>query len=69
MWKCQECARTFRTVNAAQKASLNGCPGCGGVDIDLDVDENQQTERHADDPITERLKRVFLTRKPKEDQP
>jgi predicted nucleic acid-binding Zn-ribbon protein len=38
MFKCQECGRKFRTVKSAEKASNNGCPGCGGVDIDLDTD-------------------------------
>jgi len=37
MWKCLECGRKFRTANAAERAANNGCPGCGGVDIDLDV--------------------------------
>lgn len=37
MFKCQECGRKFKTAKAAQRASNNGCPGCGGVDIDLDV--------------------------------
>lgn len=38
MFKCQECGRKFRKVEAARRASENGCPGCGGVDIDLDPD-------------------------------
>ncbi|HEY7428865.1 MAG TPA: hypothetical protein VH682_31835 [Gemmataceae bacterium] len=60
MWKCMECGRKFRTVNAAERAANNGCPGCGGVDIDLDVESK--------DDIDARLKRIFLTRKRKEDQ-
>ena len=34
---CQECGHAFRTVKAAERAStsLDGCPGCGGADIDL----------------------------------
>lgn len=36
MFKCQECGRKFRTTKAAERAALNGCPGCNGVDIDLD---------------------------------
>lgn len=35
MFQCQECGRKFRTVAAAERASNNGCPGCGGCDIDL----------------------------------
>lgn len=38
MFKCYECGRRFKSVKAAEKASLNGCPRCGGVDIDLAVD-------------------------------
>ncbi len=37
MYVCQECGRKFRTTRAAEKAALEGCPNCGGVDIDLDV--------------------------------
>lgn len=33
-FKCMECGRKFRTVKAAERASYNGCPGCGGSDID-----------------------------------
>ena len=39
MFKCLECGRKFRTAKAAEKAANDGCPGCGGVDIDLDVEE------------------------------
>lgn len=35
MFACQECGRKFRTVAAAERAADRGCPGCGGVDIDL----------------------------------
>lgn len=38
MFACQECGKKFRTVTAAQRASNNGCPKCGGVDIDVDVE-------------------------------
>jgi predicted nucleic acid-binding Zn-ribbon protein len=64
MWKCLECGRKFRTTKAAERAANNGCPKCGSVDIDLDVEERKQTE----DDIDARLKRIFLTRKRKEDQ-
>jgi PHP family Zn ribbon phosphoesterase len=33
---CQECGRKFRTTSAAAAAARNGCPGCGGCDIDLE---------------------------------
>jgi hypothetical protein len=35
MFKCLECGRKFKTARAAERAASNGCPGCGGVDIDL----------------------------------
>jgi hypothetical protein len=63
MWKCLECGRKFRTTNAAERAANTGCPGCGGVDIDLDIEK-----RSEDDSVDERLKRIFLHRKPKEDK-
>jgi len=37
VWVCQECGKKFRTVKAAERASLHGCPKCGGVDVDLVV--------------------------------
>ena len=36
MFACLECGRKFRTANAAYRAAMNGCPKCGGVDIDVD---------------------------------
>src|SRR5262249_20784568 len=41
-FKCLECGRKFKTVRAAERASMNGCPKCGGVDIDLDVSPDHQ---------------------------
>ena len=35
MFCCLECGRVFRSVRAAERAAHDGCPGCGGVDIDL----------------------------------
>lgn len=32
---CMECGHQFKTTSAAEKATMNGCPGCGGMDIDL----------------------------------
>ena len=65
MFKCLECGRKFRTTKAAERAANDGCPNCGGVDIDLDVEEREQAEQRGDD-IDARLRRVFLTRKPKD---
>lgn len=38
MFRCLECGKKFRTTAAAQRAVHNGCSGCGGADIDLDMD-------------------------------
>lgn len=43
---CLECGRKFKTVKAAEKAANNGCPGCGGVDIDIDIDLQPMTGLH-----------------------
>ena len=34
-WQCWECGQRFRTARAAERAINDGCPGCGGVDIDI----------------------------------
>lgn len=38
LFVCLECGKKFKTVKAAEKASYDGCPGCGGVDIDIYVE-------------------------------
>lgn len=35
LFACQECGRKFRSVRAAERAVEQGCPNCGGSDIDL----------------------------------
>ena len=35
LFQCQECGKLFRTVRAAERAYEDGCPKCGGCDIDL----------------------------------
>jgi hypothetical protein len=35
LFKCVECGRRFRTVSAAERAVDEGCPRCGGSDVDL----------------------------------
>lgn len=35
LFRCQECGRGFRTTAAAQRAVDEGCPGCGGSDVDM----------------------------------
>jgi predicted nucleic acid-binding Zn-ribbon protein len=37
MYACIECGRKFKSEKAAEKAADDGCPNCGGVDIDLEV--------------------------------
>jgi hypothetical protein len=32
-----ECGRKFYTTQSAERATFNGCPGCGGSDIDIYV--------------------------------
>ena len=49
MFVCLECGRKFKTANAAEKAAFEGCSGCGGVDIDIDIDrqsvpQNKETK-------------------------
>jgi rubrerythrin len=45
-WRCQECGYQFRTARAAERASLgdDGCPGCGGTDIDFSLPLVKQSE-------------------------
>ena len=37
MFQCQECGKLFKSVSAARKASNDGCPKCGGCDVDVYV--------------------------------
>lgn len=41
---CQECGRKFKTVAAAEKAASEGCPKCGGVDIDEGAPKSEQAD-------------------------
>lgn len=34
LFECLECGRKFATVRAARRAVDQGCPRCGGTDID-----------------------------------
>lgn len=38
MYVCLECGKKFKSEKAAERATDDGCPKCGGTDIDLDVD-------------------------------
>lgn len=35
LFACMECGKKFYSVKSAEKAAWDGCPKCGGVDIDL----------------------------------
>lgn len=35
LFRCQECGKGFKSHLAAARAASDGCPRCGGVDIDL----------------------------------
>lgn len=48
MFECQECGRKFKTVAAAERATNNGCPKCGGTDIDLPKTEEQRQREYLD---------------------
>lgn len=39
LFACMECGKKFYTVKAAERAAFgpNGCPKCGGADIDTYV--------------------------------
>lgn len=37
LFACMECGRNFYSTATARRAANNGCPGCGGVDIDVFV--------------------------------
>jgi predicted nucleic acid-binding Zn-ribbon protein len=40
---CLECGYKFRSAVTAENAAFrDGCPSCGGTDIDLDVNETRQ---------------------------
>lgn len=38
-YECQECGKKFYTAKAAYRAANNGCPKCGGYDVDLYVEK------------------------------
>jgi predicted nucleic acid-binding Zn-ribbon protein len=40
VYECLECGHKFKRARSAERASIYGCPGCGGVDIDLDVSDD-----------------------------
>lgn len=36
MFMCQECGHKIRTAAKAERICNEGCPKCGGTDVDLD---------------------------------
>lgn len=51
-WACQECGHIFRTTKAAERAAFgdNGCPKCGGSDIDQMPYDNAKALQKGGDP-------------------
>jgi len=33
--RCLECGHRFYSIYSAERAYFDGCPGCGGSDIDI----------------------------------
>lgn len=56
MFACMECGKKFKTVSAAQRASNNGCPKCGGVDVDLDPEVKAAAESDQDRQLLRALR-------------
>jgi len=40
-FECLECGKKFYSVDSAEKASSEGCPKCGGSDIEIYVPKPQ----------------------------
>ena len=34
-FQCLECGKVFYSIKSAERATEEGCPNCGGVDIDI----------------------------------
>lgn len=60
MYVCLECGKKFKSEKAAERATDDGCPKCGGTDIDLDVDLSSGFQ---DDPLPkyDRIGRPIIT--------
>ncbi len=56
--ECLECGKKFYIIKAAEKASYGarGCPGCGGVDIDVYVEK--KTRALIDEAVDALAKRL-----------
>jgi predicted nucleic acid-binding Zn-ribbon protein len=59
MFQCQECGKKFKTTAAAERASNNGCPKCGGCDIDLAAATPKAPYRPVTDPGFAAMMRDF----------
>jgi DNA-directed RNA polymerase subunit RPC12/RpoP len=44
LFQCMECGKKFKTTKAAEKAQQDGCPKCGGTDIDLAEQSEDRTD-------------------------
>jgi len=50
-FQCMECGKKFYSVNAAERATRNGCPKCNGVDIDIYVPKSYKPVDHKLDDL------------------
>jgi len=41
LFMCQECGKKFYTTASAERAANDGCPKCGGVDVDTYVKSSE----------------------------
>lgn len=55
LWRCLECGWVFKSVKAAARAADNGCPKCGGVDVDNALAGGGRAPRPEDRGLATRL--------------
>ena len=59
-FQCMECERIFNSINAAEQAMEEGCPKCGGSDIDIATPKQTQSKRFDDnEPVTSLRQKLF----------
>lgn len=42
LFECLECHRKYYSAASAERATMDGCSGCGGVDVDVYVGSDVQ---------------------------
>jgi hypothetical protein len=50
MFACKDCGRIFRRRTSAERASREGCPQCGGLDIGPSIDVRLSMAEMMNDP-------------------